>query len=92
LFESFLESGILEVFYHDLLEAAAITVTVSDPTTYEIWLKAMQEEIESLKVQKTWVLKKLPPGRRALKGKWVYKTKLNPDGTVNKGVPAKIRY
>ncbi|KAL4368326.1 hypothetical protein GQ457_05G026720 [Hibiscus cannabinus] len=41
------------------------------------WLKAMQEEMQSLHENRTYDLVELPKGRRALKNKWVYKLKTN---------------
>jgi hypothetical protein len=48
------------------------------------WHKAMDEEIQSLKENHTWDLVDLPPGRSALRGKWVYKLKRGPDGRIVK--------
>ena len=39
----------------------------------EEWLKAMQEEMKSLRKNHTLELVKLPKGRKALKNKWVFK-------------------
>ncbi|GJX81204.1 putative RNA-directed DNA polymerase [Tanacetum coccineum] len=39
------------------------------------WFDAMQDEIKSLYENNTFVLTKLPKGKRALKNKWVYKLK-----------------
>ncbi|XP_017484346.1 PREDICTED: uncharacterized protein LOC108373020 [Rhagoletis zephyria] len=39
------------------------------------WKKAMKSEFESLMVNETWVLVDLPPGRKAIPSKWVFKTK-----------------
>ncbi|KAL4383727.1 hypothetical protein GQ457_15G024680 [Hibiscus cannabinus] len=41
----------------------------------EEWLKAMQEEMQSLHENQTYDLVELPKRRRALKNKWVYKLK-----------------
>jgi hypothetical protein len=41
----------------------------------EEWLKAMQEELQSLHENLTYKLVVLPKGKRALKNKWVYKLK-----------------
>ncbi|KAL4281928.1 hypothetical protein GQ457_03G023330 [Hibiscus cannabinus] len=41
----------------------------------EQWLKAMQEEMQSLHENQTYDLVELPKGRHALKNKWVYKLK-----------------
>jgi hypothetical protein len=50
----------------------------------EHWHKAMDEEMQSLKENRTWDLVDLPAGRQALRGKWVYKLKRGPDGSVVK--------
>ena len=42
----------------------------------------MQEEIDSLISNDTWILTQLPPGRTAIDGKWVYKVKRGPQGEV----------
>ncbi|PKI65279.1 hypothetical protein CRG98_014317, partial [Punica granatum] len=41
----------------------------------EHWLKAMNEEMNSLSENHTYDLVKLPQGKRALKNKWVYRLK-----------------
>lgn len=46
------------------------------------WLRAMQEEIESLNDNDTWELVELPADRRAIGCKWVYKIKTKADGSV----------
>ncbi|KAM3964295.1 uncharacterized protein ACR2FA_001787 [Aphomia sociella] len=50
----------------------------------ELWRHAMDSEIHSLKENKTWILVDLPKGRKAIPCKWVYKVKLNVDGSVEK--------
>ena len=53
----------------------------SDPQTYEdavgdpIWQASMKEEFSSLQKRNTWELVDLPPGRKLVQCKWVYKTK-----------------
>ena len=59
----------------------------SDPQTYEevvgdpIWQTAMKEEFISLQKSNTWELVDLPPGRKLVQCKWVYKTKFAADGS-----------
>jgi hypothetical protein len=48
------------------------------------WQDAMEEEYKSLIANKIWKLCKLPAGRKAIKCKWVYKTKLKPNGDVDR--------
>ncbi|PKI76595.1 hypothetical protein CRG98_002904 [Punica granatum] len=46
----------------------------------EHWLKAMNEEMNSLSKNHTYDLVKLPQGKRALKNKWVYRLKTENSG------------
>jgi hypothetical protein len=48
----------------------------------EHWKASMKREIDALLKNKTWKLVKLPPGRKAIKCKWVYKIKRDKDGNV----------
>lgn len=48
------------------------------------WQKAMEEEYDSLMENKTWELVSLPPGRKALDCKWVYKTKKDAAGKIER--------
>lgn len=42
----------------------------------------MRHEIDALQANKTWTLQPLPPNKKAIGCKWVYKVRLNPDGTI----------
>ena len=59
----------------------------SDPQTYEEavgyprWQASMNEEFNSLQKSNTWELVDLPPGRKLVQCKWVYKTKFADDGS-----------
>ena len=44
----------------------------------------MQEKIHAMKKNDTWELSSLPRGYKAIKVKWVYKTKRNAKGEVEK--------
>ncbi|CAL1400026.1 unnamed protein product [Linum trigynum] len=44
----------------------------------------MQREITALEDNDTWTLELLPPGKRAIDSKWVYKIKYRPDGTMER--------
>ena len=62
----------------------------SDPQTYEyaegdpIWQESMKEYFSSLQKSNTWELVDLPPGRKLVQCKWVYKTKFSADGSPMK--------
>jgi transposase InsO family protein len=71
----------------ELLAAAAPAATAAvgrDPATYreamgaadaEEWTQACQYEMDALSKNDTWELVDLPPGRKAIKSKWVFKLK-----------------
>jgi len=48
------------------------------------WRKAMEEEIDSIERNQTWELTELPVGKKPITLKWVYKSKINPQGEVVK--------
>ena len=48
------------------------------------WKQAMDSEYKSLQTNSTWDLVKLPPNRRALRGKWVFRYKRGPDGSIER--------
>ena len=50
----------------------------------EVWVKAMEEEVKMIEKNNTWELVNCPQGKDIIGVKWVYKTKLNPDGTIQK--------
>ncbi len=43
----------------------------------------MVDELASLNEHETWDLVDLPDGKETLSGKWVYKKKLGPEGSVS---------
>ncbi|KAL0395484.1 UNVERIFIED_CONTAM: Retrovirus-related Pol polyprotein from transposon RE1 [Sesamum latifolium] len=47
------------------------------------WEKAMVEELKALETNNTWEVTSLPAGKKAIGSRWVYKLKLNSDGSVN---------
>ena len=46
------------------------------------WRRAMQEEIDSINENDSGILTSLPPDRKALRGKWVYKIKRGPANDI----------
>ena len=59
----------------------------SNPQTYEDaahdprWKTAMKEEFSSIQKNNTWELIDLPPGRKLVKCKWVFKNNFSVDGS-----------
>lgn len=63
------------------------TTTFEEPETYKEAMKStQQDDWKQVMYQKnqTWFLEDLPPGTRAIRCKWVYKNKTNPDGSIDK--------
>ena len=51
---------------------------------YDGWRQSMKEEIQALEDNGTWTLEHLPPGKRALGSRWVYKTKYLSNGDIER--------
>jgi hypothetical protein len=72
------------------LQNFAVYSDGDDPTTYdeavksEVWRKAMDYEIKSIEDNNTWELTTLPEGLKAIGVKWIYKTKFNEMGEIDK--------
>jgi len=48
------------------------------------WKLAMEEEMYMIEKNQTWKLVERPQNRKVIGVKWVFRTKLNADGTINK--------
>ncbi|KAG7597976.1 Retrotransposon Copia-like N-terminal [Arabidopsis suecica] len=51
---------------------------------FDEWVKAMNEELIALESTHTWSIVSLPQNKRPIGCKWVYKTKLNADGSLER--------
>lgn len=67
--------------------------SIQDPLTVEEalnsakadkWRNAMDIEMKQLRNNETWSLCELPDNRKAISNKWVFKTKLHNDGTIER--------
>ncbi|GJT33006.1 ribonuclease H-like domain-containing protein [Tanacetum coccineum] len=60
-----------------------------EPTCYEEaildsnWIEAMNSEIEALNENHTWIITDLPPGRKAIRNKWIYKIKYKSSSDID---------
>lgn len=79
--------------YSVMFEAHAFVVGYNEPISYENaltsteryeWIKAMDDEYRSLCKNQTWDLVTLPPGRKVIDNKWVYKIKNKPTGQIER--------
>lgn len=56
----------------------------SEASKHKEWQDAMENEMKMIEKNETWELVDRPRDRKVIGVKWVYKTKLNPDGTISK--------
>jgi hypothetical protein len=65
-------------------------IAICEPAEFEEavkkseWIEAMQEELRMIEKNDTWVLMDKPLHKKAIGVKWVYRTKQNADGSINK--------
>lgn len=80
-------------FSNYLMEAEELMNELEHPETFQDalqsgncteWEEAVKREISSLEENLTWELKELLKGCKAIPCKWVYRTKMNSDGIVDK--------
>ncbi|GJV22202.1 reverse transcriptase [Tanacetum coccineum] len=61
-----------------------------EPVTYyeaikdKRWRSVIDSELEALEQNKTWMIEKLSPNKKALGCKWLYKIKYKSDGTIER--------
>lgn len=72
-------------------KAYALSLSLTnEPKTYEQavvfdhWRNAMDAELNALQQNNTWTITTLPPNKRAIGCKWVYKVKFHSDGTIER--------
>ena len=59
-------------------------ITFAEAVKSEKWRKAMDQEIQAIEKNDTWDLTVLPSGGKTIGVKWVFKTKFNEHGEVDK--------
>ena len=64
-------------------EPKTVKEALSGPKSEE-WNKAMLSEMKSLNDNEVWELVKLPEGRKAIGCKWIFKTKVDGDGNIER--------
>ena len=66
-----------------LNEPSSIEEATTSPDS-SLWMKAMKTEVKSLADNNVWELVELPPGRKTVGSKWVYKIKRKADGSIER--------
>ncbi|XP_074347313.1 uncharacterized protein LOC141686159 [Apium graveolens] len=67
----------------------ANSIQIPEPTykqaiTDPLWCTTMQAELNALELNQTWKIVDLPPNKRVVGCKWIYKVKYNTDGTLDR--------
>lgn len=57
---------------------------IQQALAHEGWNHAMQEELEAIKNNRVWNLIPKTKGMHILRSKWIYKSKLNADGSLQR--------
>ncbi|GJW10976.1 retrovirus-related pol polyprotein from transposon TNT 1-94 [Tanacetum coccineum] len=77
-------------FPQEYVASLANVLNATEPTSYRQaasntqWVEVMNKKLKALEDNDTWELTFLPPNQKAISSKWVYKTKYNPDGTIER--------
>jgi hypothetical protein len=77
------ESSIANLSTKEIKEPTNFQSAISGPDSAK-WKAAMDEEYQSLMVNKTWSLVPLPTGRSAIGCRWTFKLKRGPDGSIQR--------
>ena len=64
-------------------EPVSVTEVKSSPDKLK-WERAMEAEMKSLQTNKVWELVELPPNKKVIGSKWIFKRKMNADGTLER--------
>ena len=70
---------------HDEEELKNVNESLSGPKVKE-WIKAMEEEMESMNANQVWDLVDLSPGQRTIGNKWILKIKHKADGSIKRDI------
>ncbi|KAK5783772.1 hypothetical protein PVK06_038285 [Gossypium arboreum] len=68
----------------DNVEVKVEPSSIEEALAHPDWRLVVQAEYDALIANSTWELCSLPPGRKAIGYKWLFKIKKNPDGTINR--------
>lgn len=74
----------------ELYESCTFALLVADPTCYEdaaknqTWQEAMNEEMSAIRKNETWELVDMPEDKNVAGLKWVFRTKFDADGSIQK--------
>lgn len=67
-----------------LLEDPVSHAEIKGRPDEKLWLQAMDDEMHSLHENRTWILVDLPDGKKTVKCRWIFKTKISAAGKLEK--------
>eukprot|EP00253_Pinus_taeda_P009205 PITA_09205 len=79
-----------DIYDEEMNSLFALFCHVNDPIHFDDaikdkkWIEAMDEEMNAIERNKTWDLVELPKGKEVIGVKWVYKTKSNAEGKIER--------
>ena len=73
-----------EESYMVMFAAANDPMSFEEAVKHSKWRLAMDAEMDSISRNDTWEMTYLPAGAKKVGVKWVYKTKLNENGEIDK--------
>ncbi|XP_058004059.1 retrovirus-related Pol polyprotein from transposon TNT 1-94 [Hevea brasiliensis] len=74
----------LDEIYERCNIASVEPTQVSEALEIREWRAAMEEELKMIKKNETWTLVPRPVDKQVIGTKWIFKVKLNSDGSINK--------
>jgi len=72
------------VYHASVASLPLIPTSLKEAIASPVWLQAMREEYDALFSNKTWTLSPLPPEAPLVGCKWIFKTKLTTDGSLQR--------
>ena len=64
-------------------QASSFEEVMKSSNKYQ-WLKAMESEMKALQEHSTWTLVDMPPDKKAIGCKWIFRIKRDPSGKIVK--------
>ena len=77
------ERSVTNCVYHVTEDPLSVDDAISREDG-NLWIEAMEQEMDSLEENEVFDLVQPPKNRPVVKNRWIFKTKLNPDGTLDK--------
>ncbi|CAI7735681.1 unnamed protein product [Closterium sp. NIES-54] len=81
--EQYDEEEIAHCYWAAVLEPKTLAEALSGPDA-EKWKQSVKEEYDSLLENETWELCELPPGKKAISSKLIFRHKYGPDGELTR--------